>query len=439
MGATEITQSGDRLTRPQEIGEALYKRLSVDGAAGLGHKRSGNLDAVRAIAALMVLAGHAYVFSVTKSTAGEKSVLVKGLLSGIALFFVLSGFLISGPFLRALLDGRRPPAAGRYAIRRSVRILPAYWVALAAAVAFVTSGELVHWWQAPVHGFLMQNLVIGENQRLLFVAWTLSIEAMFYVFVPLAALAVWRFRRDKPMSVDRLAAWVLALGIASVAWLLITSVVVTPHAIASGELPSFFRLSGWVLPNFLYAFAPGALIYLAETPEAQAREGVWARYRRAKERPEMLAIGALALLCVGVVLRTSAHSRVLFALHDVPLALGGGLAVLAFVGDGPRRRAAARLLGPIGLVSYGIYLWHAVVRGVLQEHAMTWVPGVHGGYFAWPFQIAFLLALTVPIALASWLLLERPLLRRTAAWDRRRREQAQPEIRAEPSAAPAVA
>ena len=101
------------------------------------------------------------------------------------------------------------------------------------------------------------------------------------------------------------------------------------------------------------------------------------------------------------------------------------------------------MLAPIGLISYGIYLWHAVVRGALQAHALSWVPGVGGGYFAWPFQVAFLLALTVPLAAASWLFLERPLLRSTAEWDRRRREAREtgrPHLaRGETTGAPVVA
>jgi peptidoglycan/LPS O-acetylase OafA/YrhL len=441
MGTNETHREGDRVTRPQEIGEALYRRLSVDGAAALGHTRSANFDAVRAIAALMVLAAHAYAFSPSRPRAVESSVIVRSLSSGIALFFVLSGFLIAGPFLRSLLDGRRPPAAGRYALRRAARILPGYWVALIAGVALVTSSRLVDWWQVPLHASLMQNLVLGEPNRLLSVAWTLSIEAAFYIFVPIATFAVWRALRGRRLSLNQVAGGVLALGVASVAWLLITKAIVTPHAIATGELPRSSKLLGWVLPNYLYAFVPGALIYLGETSEAQARGGVWAGYRRAKERPELLAIGAILLLALSVTIVKTTHNAVVYSLHDVVLALGGGLGVMAFTGDGPRRRAAARLLAPIGLISYGIYLWHAVIRGALQQHALSWVPGVGGGIFAWPFQVAFLLGLTVPVALASWMWLERPLLRRTAAWDRRRRESREtPPSRTagETTAAPAV-
>jgi acetyltransferase len=410
FGAAETP---DRITRPQAIGEALYGRLSVDGAAALEHRRSANFDAVRAIAALMVLGGHAYVFS----SPGHTTFLVRMLSSGISLFFVLSGFLIAGPFLRAMLDGRRPPSAARYAVRRAARILPAYWLALIGAVAFISSGHLLHWWQVPLHGLLMQDLVVGQSMRLLSVAWTLSVEAMFYVFVPLAAVAVWRTVRGRAISLNRLAGGVAAIGIGSIAWQLGVGALTPTH-----DPSNTVRELGWLLPNFLYAFCPGALIYLAETPEAQARGGVWAAYRRVKEQPGALGIGAVVLLAGATLVATSAHTAWVYALHSVPLALGGAMAVVGFVGSGPRRRAAARLLAPIGLISYGIYLWHTVVREVFYDHAQSLVPGIGGGAFAWPFQVVFLLGVTIPIALASWVLLERPLLRRTSAWDRRRRD-----------------
>ena len=54
--------------------------------------------------------------------------------SGVYLFFVLSGYLISGPFLNALARGRRLPMLAGYAVRRAARILPAYWIPLVAIV-----------------------------------------------------------------------------------------------------------------------------------------------------------------------------------------------------------------------------------------------------------------------------------------------------------------
>src|SRR4051794_31497697 len=128
---------GRRPPRSARMSSSLYSRLSVPGAAATDHRRSANLDVVRAIAALMVLVAHAVVLSVgagsahLSRTAGDT---VAFLSNGVWLFFALSGYLIAGPFLRALAEGRRQPPVRSYAIRRAARILPAYWVALAAVL-----------------------------------------------------------------------------------------------------------------------------------------------------------------------------------------------------------------------------------------------------------------------------------------------------------------
>jgi peptidoglycan/LPS O-acetylase OafA/YrhL len=65
-------------------------------------------------------------------------------------------------------------------------------------------------------------------------------------------------------------------------------------------------------------------------------------------------------------------------------------------------------LAPAGLISYGLYLWHWVVVTVLVDRGID-APG-------WPLRTLLVLAITVPLATASWLLLERPLLRLTSRW-----------------------
>jgi peptidoglycan/LPS O-acetylase OafA/YrhL len=72
----------------------------------------------------------------------------------------------------------------------------------------------------------------------------------------------------------------------------------------------------------------------------------------------------------------------------------------------------ARWVAPIGLISYGLYLWHYVALKVLQDEGVD----VQAGALSWPLRVALLLAASVPFALASWLLVERPLLRRTQDW-----------------------
>src|SRR5436309_6084224 len=150
------------------MGATVYSRLSVPGAAATDHRRSANLDVVRAVAALMVLAAHAVALSVgpgNPSLPRWADTAVAFLSNGVWLFFALSGYLIAGPFLRALVAGRAQPPATSYTVRRAARILPAYWIALAVAVVFATGSQLTHAWQLPVHGLLLQDLFRGEQNR----------------------------------------------------------------------------------------------------------------------------------------------------------------------------------------------------------------------------------------------------------------------------------
>jgi peptidoglycan/LPS O-acetylase OafA/YrhL len=75
------------------------------------------------------------------------------------------------------------------------------------------------------------------------------------------------------------------------------------------------------------------------------------------------------------------------------------------------------VLAPIGLASYGVYLWHYVILSALLKHGVAIGPG--SGNIAVILRVGALVAVTVPVAMLSWLLLERPLLRRTTGWERR--------------------
>ena len=414
----------------------LYSRLSVPGAAATDHRRSANLDVLRAIAALMVVAAHAFALSV-RAPAGHPrwaDDAVSFLSNGIWLFFALSGYLIAGPFLRALAEGRPQPSGRSYAVRRAARILPAYWVALVAVLLLATGGGLVHWWQLPVHGLLLQNLFESQANRFLFVAWTLSVEAMFYLFVPLAGWAAWRAAGRRAISVSSLAKGILAIWVVSISWRLVVSVIVTPQSLEAGTVPWSLGILRWLLPTFLCTFAPGALIFVAERLAADEPGRLWSAYRGAKRHP--LALLALALVLGVLFTVLSQRGGRWFDIGSMALAIPAGLGVIAMMGESRRKAVLGRVLGPVGLISYGIYLWHAVIRSAIDRHAIGHLPGAGAGLHAWPVHAFILIGLTIPAALLSWLVIERPLLRRTTTWDRARRSA---RTRERTSAAPAQA
>ena len=98
------------------------------------------LDGLRAVAAGAVLLTHV-AFRTGQTQAGAGGAVLARFDAGVAVFFVLSGFL--------LYPATRP--LGRYALRRAARILPAYWVLL-AAVTVAGSVPAAYWWLGQGYG-----------------------------------------------------------------------------------------------------------------------------------------------------------------------------------------------------------------------------------------------------------------------------------------------
>lgn len=99
------------------------------------------LDAVRGIAVLFVLVRHAWglSWSPSASIAGvELSRIIVMMSSGVDLFFVLSGVLLSTRFLRADANGKPAPEYLPYIKARILRIGPPYWLVLFLVVLFYT-------------------------------------------------------------------------------------------------------------------------------------------------------------------------------------------------------------------------------------------------------------------------------------------------------------
>src|ERR1700755_283684 len=94
---------------------------------GMRRERYPLIDGLRAVAAIGVLLTHSSISSglVTAEATGFRY--AQRLEVGVTIFFVISGFVLYRPFL--LLRGALPPL-GRYAWRRALRIVPAYWIAL---------------------------------------------------------------------------------------------------------------------------------------------------------------------------------------------------------------------------------------------------------------------------------------------------------------------
>lgn len=367
-------------------------------------RRLATVDGLRAVAALAVLVGHAYAL-------GGRAIPIKArywydvplitLATGVWLFFAISGYVIARPFVNRLIAGEPLPSLRRYAARRAARIFPLYWVALAAFVA-LDGGQGTRPWQYAVHVLLLNNLVPGRQGALFSVAWTLTLEVLFYVLVPVLACAVRARFRAVPAN------WLARAVVIS--WALSIAFTVVADLQGDGRIGLWLRGS---LPAMWQMFCPGLL--LAVAPHLQA-----GRLRRALvELPgsrgwPLIALAAIvpaALLGAAAPLGAGIPVYQLLVDASRPLfAVGYGLVLAAAINHAHRGSSGGgRVMASLGLASYGIYLLHPVIAAALVKTGL--VPAPHGGIWAFALNAAVLAVLTVALALASWRFFERPLLR----------------------------
>jgi peptidoglycan/LPS O-acetylase OafA/YrhL len=370
--------------------------------------RSGIIDALRAIAALMVLADHTHWIAVGPFPGTLATAIDEMLAAGIYLFFAVSGYLIAGPFLRALVRGDPLPKAGPYFVRRVARIYPAYLVAFAVGVLLPPAPH-IQAYQVPVHLLLLQSVWphAGEATALFPVAWTLGTEIAFYLFVPLAA-AILRALHPSPWRPGRLALLVMAAGAATVAW----EYFVRRHFGGSTDLWAQIADNG--LQIWLAAFCPGMVVALAALGSQESP--AWRGFKWLMARPWLCFLLAAGLWLTAYAIQHYG-SLALIAVSRPVYYIACGLILGCCVAAGGWITRPVRFLAPLGLVSYGIYLWHAIVIKLIYRHTGV---GLHGVGLPWLLDALLVLAMTLPFAALSWYAIERPLMHRAARWARRR-------------------
>jgi peptidoglycan/LPS O-acetylase OafA/YrhL len=376
----------------------------------------GGFEVLRAIAAVMVVVHHAGSYAGEQRT-GWLHPLTAVMDSGVAVFFVLSGFLIYRPFVAAQVDGRPAQRTTMFWWRRVLRIVPAYWVALTffwALGAFELGDD---WWR--FYLFLQiyspTTVLNGITQ-----AWSLCTEMTFYLFIPIWALALAALARRAGSATRTLA---LHLGGCALLW---AGGTVSRLAIEAWA-PSKRGIAFDWLPTNLDLFATGM---------ALAVVSVWAghdeRLRRRLDRvaarvePWWLAAGALFLWYayqVGPADFATGYSGWFWHRRQLTLGLFTLLLMVPAV-FGPQDRTWARRAWSwrpvvwVGAVSYGIYLWHfdwmkrsiASVGALGQPSWPGWVRTPLGdSNFAYLLVVG--LAAGSLFAAVSWYLLEEPLQR----------------------------
>lgn len=317
--------------------------------------------------------------------------------SGVDIFFVLSGFLLSLPFARATLTHSARQPLGHYYKRRLLRVFPAYYAQL---LIILSVGSWFATWrplgatELLAHAFMFFNIGWNPVQPMVGVWWTLPVEFSFYLLLPFIA------------SFLRPAKWMIVL-------------------IGGISLSLVYRL--WAADHF--ADVSGAMVFLVSSqipgvlPEflMGASAAMLVQWLDLRTDIRLSANFLDALFLVGTILFGLWFWQVVLPNGDyywaghwnmviAPLALGLPLSMIItglYLGSRLGRLLFANpVVYYLGLISYSLYLWHFVVLqqiGVLFGETFSGLPGL----------VKFLVSMSLVILTASvsYFLFERPFFR----------------------------
>lgn len=393
-------------------------------------------DGLRCIAAVSVLLLHtAWVSGFTKgSTWG---LYTSRLEIGVSVFFLISGFLLYRPFALSHLSERRSPNVLRFWQRRFLRIVPAYWLALTVLTYVFRVTTVGPGWQGfMMHYFFLQIYFPTGPFNGITQAWSLCTEVSFYLFLPLYAMIVaLRPRAPKrQLFVELCGLAVLTVISYAFRWWfyhlpIITErngklvAICTPNCGTHALWPAL--MPAW-LPSYLDLFALG--MFLAVVSAWLAEHDWEPRFLRHRLMP-WVSWGCAAF-CFWAVAHVVNDTDILYFIQPIAnierQALYGLFAFFLLLPAvfGPQDRSLVRRLlrswpmASLGIISYGIYLWHLDLIFLF----LRWV-----GKFDHPHQVQYgvlalaVFGLSVAFASASYFGLERPLLRlkgKISWWDR---------------------
>lgn len=370
--------------------------------------RFEELEAYRGVAALLIVIFHAYQFS-REATHVQQYVyegtplhlFFSNLDAGVAWFFVLSGFLIFLPFARASAGQGRPQSAPGFLIRRAIRIVPLYYMAILTVWALRYQGGLDYWIDLLEHLTFTQ---VFDTEHIFYTigpAWSLSVEVLFYIFVagfgPLIYLAC-----------NRLATLKAQVALLTVMILLITAIslgykwwafYVWNIPVAPLQKEGFSIYFGLLAK--MDTFAIGMLLAVAVV----ASNG---RAYFGRLLAWLLRIIGGAVLVWAFIMRTSSPPVELY-IHT--LSGAAFVLILASTVLGPRSKTTRQrvLTHPalqfLGLISYSVYIWHEPLMLELRNHTAL----ISDAPSAFPWNALVLAVGSIAVATLSYCIIERPM------------------------------
>ena len=353
------------------------------------HKHVPGLDGVRGIAILLVVVHHS-AFPIPVVTATDRAFVNWTLAGwvGVDLFFVLSGFLITG----ILLDAKGSPNYFRnFYARRVLRIFPLYYAAVALLVISGMIAREQEWYWA--HAV---NIFASVQGRIPFVHghfWSLGVEEQFYLVWP---LCIWAMSRRGFRG--------LVLGI-------IVGAMLARCAFWAAHLLGWLRVN----PVWFYTLTP----FRADALAMGALIALVARENGGVPRLQRLAPWAGAVSITVIAALALRHGHYQASIWDVQAvgytatALGGAALVICALTGRPHALSALlchRIPRSFGKYSYCLYVVHPFVSHALELRNLGPRATAGGGVPTGVIFIVVVTALSYAVSWVSWRVFEAPIL-----------------------------
>lgn len=388
-----------------------------------------SIDGIRAISIILVLVFHTFfVFEIVHPTHTVESLISDLGLSwawawngdkGVDVFFVMSGFLISGILMKQMIKNGRLDLRNFY-IRRYLRLTPAYYFALCAY--WLMNGLHSEWLWA---NFLYVSNFIHYSHQAMGWTWSLAVEEQFYFIYPLLLIVILRYLKGPGY-------WLLAL--------FLVSFLVRYYIIMSDELLSS---------------SPSSRMY---TDKEYFNHFFTVIYDNLHSRFGALVVGCMAAYCFhfhrdrlerftnstsGVLTTFSGLFFIVFFMvfpiwssdYDANInmhiiynifnrnlfALGIGIVIIAtllqksLIADLMRKVLSLRFWYPFATLSYSLYLIHLVVMSVIIPAIVNLTVSMPEQY---PWSVleslfyGFVVSTVLSLAIAAlmYLFIEKPIM-----------------------------
>lgn len=303
------------------------------------------LDLLRFLAVILVMGRHMTICPPETSVPLNQvtTLLSRGGWVGVDLFFVLSGFLISGLLFREYQQ-KGSISIKRFLIRRGLKIYPSFWVLLIVSliIFYLTSKPILI---QPLLSelFFLQNYAGNLWSH----TWSLAVEEHFYIGLALLFFVMLRLFDDSKSGAFRLIPWVFVLiAVGCFALRILTTLYVT---FSTHVAPTHLRIDSLFFGVFIsYLWHFRGLSSL-----------VFSRVKRGA-----LVMAGILLLSPAFIFDI-ASTQWIVSLGLSMFYVGSGCLLVAFLKSDLSRSRAARSLAFFGMYSYSIYLWHLPIAAWL--------------------------------------------------------------------------